>query len=134
LGFDKQAFSFVNLASLSPHRGLSPQRADIWTRLRQMLADGEGLVVTSTGLKNGRSHSRTAITADAEAFGLGEVSQRLGKAMQGGTRLGARQEGSAIAWRITYELFSQRLSVLIIHNASQKLPVHDQQFSNGSTL
>jgi hypothetical protein len=134
LGFDKQAFSLVNLAAFSPHRGLSPQRADIWTHLRQTLADGEGLVITSTGLQNGRPHSCTAITIDAKAFGLGEISQRCGKAMQGGTHLRPRQESSAITWRILYELFSQRLSVLIIHNASQKLPAHEQQFGNGSAL
>jgi hypothetical protein len=134
LGFDKQAFSFVNLASLSPHRGLSPQRADIWTRLRQMLADDEGLVVTPAGLKNGRSHTRTAVTIDAKAFSFSEISQCLSEAMQGGARLRACQESFAISRRIVYELFSQRLSALIIHNASQKLPTHDQQFRNGSTL
>src|SRR2546430_8001894 len=97
-----------------------------------MLADGEGLVITPAGLKNGRSHRRTAITIDAKAFGLGEISQRRGEAMQGDTRPRARQESSAITGRITYELFSQRLSVLIIRYASQKLSAHDQQFDNGS--
>ena len=122
-GLDKQAFSFVNLAALGPHRGLGPQGADIWTRLRQMLADGKGLVVTSTGLKNGRSHSRTAVTIDTKALGLSEIGQRFGEAMQSGARQCTRQESSAISWRITYELFGQRLSTLIIRNASKKLPM-----------
>jgi hypothetical protein len=91
-----------------------------------MLAYGESFVVTPAGLKNGRSHRRTAITIDTKAFSLGDISQRRSEAMQGDTHLRARQESSASTGRITYELFSQRLSTLIIRNASQKLPAHEQ--------
>jgi len=124
--FGKQAFRFVNLASLSPHRGLSPERADIWTRLRQMLTDSESFVITPAGLKNGCSHSSTTVTINTQAFSLGEIGQHFGEAMQSGTRLRACQDSSAIIGRLTYELFSQRLSLLIIRNASQKLAAHDQ--------
>jgi hypothetical protein len=131
---DKQAFSGVRLTPLSPHRGLSAKRANVWTRLDELLTDGQGLVIATTGLENGRPHRGTLVMIDAEAFGLDEIGKRLGKAMKSGARARPYQESATIGGRGTHELFGQRLSALVIRNASEKLSTEGQQFDNHGAL
>ena len=88
----------------------------------------EGLVVASDRLEDRGAFGIHNGGICSEAPGFIEVTQRIGEAMEGGPRPGAREEGYAVSRAIVRELFGPRLRPFVVCDATQDVAPQRHQF------
>ena len=127
--FVEELFGRGHIPAIGAKRSQRRQRGEIGATFYGVPEDREGLVVASDRLEDGGAFGVHVGGIGSEPQGVIEVTQRVGEAVERGTRAGAREEGYAVGRAIVRELFGPRFSPFVVGDATQDVPTQKQQFN-----
>ena len=118
----------VDIAALGAQRSQRRERGEVGSTFHSLRHEGEGVVVASDRLEDRGAFGIHDGGICSEAPGFIEVTQRIGEAMEGGPRPGAREEGYAVSRAIARELFGPRLRPFVVCDGAEDVAAQRHQF------